>query len=143
MKKSMIILGVLCLLFLTGCELETSDNGNLDGFWHLERVDTLATQQSVDYSQAHIFWSFQFKLLQLSDLENNTILYEFDTDGTHIVLVRPCMFDRSDGDTVVTDLKVLEPYGVNSTKEYLTIVSLDEERMVLKSAMLMLHFKKY
>lgn len=143
MKKCMMILGVLGILFLTGCDFDTQDNGDLDGFWHLERVDTLATNQSVDYSQARIFWSFQHKLLQLSDLENNTIIYEFDTDGTHIVLVRPCMFDRSDGDTLVTDLKVLEPYGVNSLMEYLTIVSLDKERMVLKSAELMLHFKKY
>lgn len=44
MKK---IIGVLSLavmmLTLSSCEVETSQNGDLDGFWHLEQVDTLAT----------------------------------------------------------------------------------------------------
>lgn len=44
MKK---IIGALSLavmmLTLSSCEVETSQNGDLDGFWHLEQVDTLAT----------------------------------------------------------------------------------------------------
>ena len=44
MKK---IIGVLSLavmmLTLSSCEVETSQNGDLDGFWHLEEVGTLAT----------------------------------------------------------------------------------------------------
>ena len=35
-------------LALASCELETSDNGKFDGFWHLERVDTLATGGSLN-----------------------------------------------------------------------------------------------
>ena len=35
-------------LTLASCELETSDNGKFDGFWHLERVDTLATGGSLN-----------------------------------------------------------------------------------------------
>ena len=27
----------------TACEMDSNDNGALDGFWHLERIDTLAT----------------------------------------------------------------------------------------------------
>ena len=43
-------------LTLASCELETSDNGKFDGFWHLERVDTLATGGSLNLQQKRIFW---------------------------------------------------------------------------------------
>ena len=52
------IIGAL-LMSLTSCEIETSDNGKLDGFWHLERVDTLATGKSVDYTNKLVFWGVQ------------------------------------------------------------------------------------
>ena len=44
MKKIIGILFFAVLVFtLSSCEIETSQNGDLDGFWHLEQVDTLAT----------------------------------------------------------------------------------------------------
>ena len=44
MKISILcIVPVLLLMSLTSCEIETSENGDLDGYWHLEQVDTLAT----------------------------------------------------------------------------------------------------
>ena len=58
---------LLLSLAFTSCELETSDNGKLDGFWHLERVDTLATGKSCDLSGQLLFWSVQMKLLNVSD----------------------------------------------------------------------------
>ena len=46
------ILMAACMLLSLGlgmssCTLETSDNGYFDGYWHLERVDTLADRKSV------------------------------------------------------------------------------------------------
>ena len=52
MRKWFIIQGFLSLIFLYGCELETTDNGDLDGYWHLEQVDSLAGQRSIDYGQS-------------------------------------------------------------------------------------------
>ncbi len=46
-------------LLLASCNVETSDNGPLDGFWHLERVDTLATGGTTDYSSGYVFWGVQ------------------------------------------------------------------------------------
>lgn len=43
-------------LLLTSCDIETSDNGDLDGYWHLVRVDTLATGVSSDLSETRVFW---------------------------------------------------------------------------------------
>ena len=39
----LMLVGMLVLCFQSACTLETSDNGDLDGYWHLEQVDTLAT----------------------------------------------------------------------------------------------------
>ena len=143
MRKWFIMLSVLSLFFLVGCELETTDNGDLDGYWHQERVDSLSSQRSVDYGQARIFWSIQFKLLQLSDLENNTIIYNLVYDNQQLTLANPYMFDRADGDTLVTDVEVLRRYGVNALQENMKVVSLQSDRMVLESPVLRLHFKKY
>ena len=143
MRKWFIMLSVLRLFFLVGCELETTDNGDLDGYWHLEQVDTLSSQRSVDYGQARIFWSIQFKLLQLSDLENNTIIYNLVYDNQQLTLADPYMFDRADGDSLVTDVEVLRRYGVNALQENMKVVSLQSDRMILESPVLRLHFKKY
>ena len=143
MRKWFIMLSVQSLFFLVGCTLETTDNGDLDGYWHLEQIDSLASQRSVDYGQARIFWSIQFKLLQLSDLENNTIIYNLVYDNRQLTLADPCMFDRADGDTLVTDVEVLRRYGVNALQENMKVVSLQSDRMILESPVLRLHFKKY
>jgi len=144
MQKWFIMLAVTGLFFLTGCELETSDNGDFDGFWHLERVDTLlSSQRGADYSGARIFWSFQGKLLQLSNLEDNTIIYEFGYANNQLTLERPCMFDRADGDSLVTDVTVLHPYGVSALQETFQVVSLSKESMILQSQVLRLYFRKY
>ena len=143
MRKWFIIQGFLSLIFLYGCDLETTDNGDLDGYWHLEQVDSLSVQRSVDYGQNNIFWSIQFELLQLSNLEDNTIIYKLVNDNRQLTLANPCMFDRADGDTLVTNVEVLRPYGVNSLQESFKIVSLESRKMILESPVLRLHFRKY
>ena len=143
MRKWFIMLSVLSLFFLVGCTLETTDNGDLDGYWHLEHIESLSSQRSVDYGQARIFWSIQFKLLQLSDLHNNTIIYNLVYDNNQLTLAEPYMSDRADGDTLVTDVEVLRPYGVNALQENMKVVSLQSDKMILESPILRLHFKKY
>lgn len=143
MRKWFIISGFLSLMFLYGCELETTDNGDLDGYWHLEQVDSLAGQRSIDYGQSNIFWSIQFELLQLSNLEDNTIIYKLVYDNRQLTLANPCMFDRADGDTLVTNVEVLRQYGVNALQENFKVVTLESRTMVLESPVLRLHFRKY
>jgi hypothetical protein len=143
MRKWFIIQGFLSLIFLYGCDLETTNNGDLDGYWHLEQVDSLLNQRSVDYGQNKIFWSVQFELLQLSNLEDNTIIYKLVYDNRQLTLANPCMFDRADGDTLVTNVEVLRPYGVNSLQESFKVVNLESRKMILESPVLRLHFKKY
>ena len=54
--KKLFYFFITLLPLLTSCELETSDNGDFDGFWHLVSVDTLANAQHQDLSQKRIFW---------------------------------------------------------------------------------------
>ena len=51
--RSIMALSAIALSMLftaCGIDFEGSDNGKLDGFWHLEKVDTLATGGVTDYS---------------------------------------------------------------------------------------------
>lgn len=66
--KRMIYLIAAISLVLSSCTLETSDNGDLDGFWHLERVDTLATGNYLDLSRERVFWGVQHKLISCASI---------------------------------------------------------------------------
>lgn len=55
-----LIIYIICIgLLLTGCTIETSENDDLDGFWHLEQIDTLASQNTVDYGGQRVFGVFR------------------------------------------------------------------------------------
>ena len=58
---------------LASCNVETSDNGPLDGFWHLEQVDTLATGGTTDYSSGYVFWGVQKDLIYIKDSSNSSV----------------------------------------------------------------------
>lgn len=143
MKKLLILIAVSCLTVLAACDFETSGNGDLDGFWHLEQIDTLATGGVSDLSQQQLFWGVQFHLLRMSNLADNDIVYRFEHVDDHLVLSAPSMFDRTDGDTLVTDLNVLRPFGIHALSERLTIVTLNADQLVLRSPLYQLHFVKY
>ena len=70
--KSLLTTLATTLLFAS-CNVETSDNGPLDGFWHLERVDTLATGGTTDYSSGYVFWGVQKDLIYIKDSSNGSI----------------------------------------------------------------------
>ena len=46
MKRIVYILSIVCLLMMTACDVETSDNGDLDGFWHLQRIESLTNSHT-------------------------------------------------------------------------------------------------
>lgn len=143
MKKLLQLMIAGWLAMLAACDFELSSNGDLDGYWHLERVDTLATGGVGDLSQQQYFWGVQFHLLRLTNLADNDIIYKFEHVDDQLVLSAPSMFDRTDGDTLVTDLNVLRPFGISSLNERLDIVKLDADQLVLRSPILQLYFVKY
>ena len=74
MRKLISILA-LGILFVS-CELETSGNKELDGYWQMSQVDTLATGGVTDTREALIYWGIQGKLLQIRFSENGKYLGE-------------------------------------------------------------------
>lgn len=145
MKRIVYILSIVCLLMMTACDVETSDNGDLDGFWHLQRIESLTnstTSESIILNQ-RIFWSVQSSLVQLWNLEDQPIICQFTYEKDVLTLINPCLFDRSLGDTPITDVEKLKPYGMNEIPAAFHVVSLNSESMILESPVHRLYFNKH
>ena len=132
-------------LVMTGCEIHTSNNGDLDGFWQLRSIDTLSTGASADARERMIYWAVQRHNLEVQDKHDtrNKILFGFSQRGDSLFLYEPRVNNRDIGDTLVTNLSMLQPYGVNDFEESYLIEQLDGGQMVLKSKVLRLWFRKY
>jgi hypothetical protein len=130
----------------TSCELETSGNGDLDGFWHLVQVDTLQTGGVNDTSKELFFWSFQVNLLELSDHTYANAIYmaRFNHENGQLKVTQPCLYDRYEGNKMVTEenVNVISPYGLNALEETFRVEELSGSKMTLSNGTLRLYFKK-
>lgn len=147
MKVNIKILFTACLLAaqLASCTIETSDNGKFDGMWHLTRIDTLQTGGALDLSKQKIFWSFQNKLVELDDKQgvHPSVLMRSIQGSDSLVLHSPYLYNRAEGDQVISDPSLLAPFGVNSLEEKFQVVSISGSRMRLQTAALQLTLKKF
>ena len=130
---------------MASCDIETSDNGDLDGFWHMERVDTLATGGVCDLSERRVFWSVQVGLVNVTDYDKEArgYLFHFENVNSSLRLYDPYKDNREDGDIKVEDPSILSPYGVNALDETFRIEGLSANRMTLATDELRLSFKKF
>lgn len=133
-------------MLLAGCDIETSDNGDLDGHWHLVQVDTLATSRSSDLSDTRVFWGVQMHLIQIVDHDHDTshygYLFNFEHQGQTLRLYNAHKHDRAEGDPLVEDAEVLAPLGISSLDDLFTIEQLNSDKMVLRDDRLRLWFEK-
>ena len=147
MKKNIskyIAIATLALGTLTACEIESHDNGKIDGFWHLERIDTLATGGTLDVSNEKLFWSVQVRLLEVSNRATGSkYIFSFRQADGSLYLYDPLVSDRREDDPVVEDVKVLAPYGINSLEETFAVEAIDGKKMILRSETLRLNLKKF
>lgn len=133
---------------LSSCDLERSDNGELDGYWHLVGVDTLETGGHLDLSQQKIFWAVQAKLIHLSGSSEEFYLRFRQTDDS-VVVNQPYLDNghqdngTDGGDIPVSDASVLAPYGILHLEEPFQKEKLTGSRMILKSTALRLDFRKF
>jgi hypothetical protein len=147
MRSFKLMVALAALLALSSCEVETSGNGSLDGFWHMERVDTLETGGVNNLSQDYFFWAFQHKLLSVSHKkwEHPEVLFRFSHQADSLFVSNPIISDRMIGDKVVDSdsLFVIAPYGINAQEERFRVETLNSSRMVLNNGKLRLSFKKF
>lgn len=137
-----VVFSAIAMMF--SCTFETSDNGDLDGFWHLERVDTLSTGGSCDMSERLVFWSVQMDLMNVADYKNNVNGYimRFDHTGSLFRIYEPYVNDRMEEDPKVEDVQLLVPFGINALDETFTINRLTGSDMTLSTDELRLYFHK-
>lgn len=145
------ILATIALTTLASCEIETSGNGDFDGFWHLERVDTLATGGTLDLSKKRMFWGVQYKLISVYDIDKEgTFGYylRFKQTSDQIVTHTPYKNNwhqdvENGGDHPIDDPTQLAPYGINNLEEEFVKEKLDGGQMILRSKTLRLKFKRF
>ena len=132
MKRILYIFSTLLLFY--SCDIESSKNGNLDGFWQLERVDTISTSGSLDLSQEKLFWAFQKDLLQLRGDEQEFYL-RFNHHDNYLDLSDPRLRDREKDDPAISSstMYLILPYGINEEEESFQVVTLDNDNMVLRN----------
>lgn len=138
------LITALAIYALSSCSIETSDNGDLDGFWHLTRVDTLSSGGVCDLSGKLVYWSIQMNLLNVTDYDvsNYGYLLRFKDENSTLRVYDPYTHDRSNGDVKVENPASLAPFGINALDETFTIENLSGSRMTLATEELRLSFKK-
>ena len=148
MKKIFILL-IVSLPLLVSCELETSDNGDLDGFWHLTAVDTLANGVQTDMVSQKVFWSFQKDLLQLrgstdSEKELQEFYLRFLLKDDQLLLSDIHLRDREKDDPQVdeTTMHLIYIYGIRQLQETFKVLKLDNKEMIIQNNTLRLRFTK-
>lgn len=149
MKKILyVFLTVILVSTFSSCDLETVDNGKLDGFWHLERVDTLLTGGHRDLSNAKLFWSFEIRLMALQG-GSAPFLYRFHQTGDSLIIYSPYTNDGHEegngvgGNKPVKDSSLLKDYGIEDLEVRYEKETLSGSRMVLRSHRLRLYFRKF
>ncbi len=138
------------IVSMSSCTIESSDNGKFDGFWHLEEVDTLATGGVTDYSNRHIFWGVQHKLVLIKDYDAESFYCRFQQTSDSLILSSPYLShghqdNGEDGGDIPMDAVSgnLSNCGINHLEEHFCKESLTGSDMTLRNKELRLKFKKF
>lgn len=144
----LVVFAVICL---AACDLEADKvpgDNDFEGFWHLERMEMLATDSTSepvvqDLSNQRIFWSFQHKLLQLRDYDNGYSQYlcRFQIAGGKITITE-AYYWKDANDHPITDGTLLKYYGIadlNTSFDY----HISGSHMTLSNDSIKLNFKKF
>ena len=113
-----------CLFFilLASCEINSSDNGDLDNWWYLRQVDNLADGTSADYVEKKVFWGYIGNLMQTQGAGAGTYLYRFTNSGNTLRIYEPRHNARGSGDPLLTAEELgLEPVTVTDKQGDVTV----------------------
>lgn len=143
-----LLYSMMTVALLASCDIETSDNGQLDGFWQLNQVDTLATGGTTDMHESMVYWAFQNKLLEISHLTNvegrgDNYFFRFHRDGTSLLISSPYHHLWREPDEPVEYVDVLRPLGINQLEEDFHLDMLDDDILMMNNNVLRLTFVKY
>jgi hypothetical protein len=143
MKRTIYII-VACIT-LAACELETSNNGKLDGNWQLRQIDTLSTGGTTDMSHSYIYWAVENHLLQVRDIDdsNLTIFFQFEKAGSQLTIQSPYKVVTKDQLEAIEDEETLRPFGIVGLQDTFQFEELSGKVLTLKNQFYRLHFRRY
>lgn len=135
MMKRVLLYIIIGIGLLTSCSSESSNNGDLDGFW-------------VMTGRPGLTWSFQGKILEFRDVNqvHHDLIAKFRHEGNQLIVYDFRVVDRDAGDLPVTDSEAedLRAYGIsNLGEEQFLIMQLTSDDMHLESSSESLYFRKY
>lgn len=145
----MVAFVAISMFAFSSCELESSDNGELDGFWHLESIDSLENGKTVDMSKLHVFWGIEYKLIAATQYDNNTerMFFRFEQTSDSLKITQAFInhgHQDNGGDIPLTEVtNDLRYYGINNLPEGFAKEALSGSKMILRSKTLRLKFKKF
>ena len=145
----MVAFVAISMFAFSSCELESSDNGKLDGFWHLESIDSLENGKTVDMSKLHVFWGIEYKLIAATQYDNNTerMFFRFEQTSDSLKITQAFInhgHQDNGGDIPLTEVtNDLRYYGINDLPEGFAKEALSGSKMILRSKTLRLKFKKF
>lgn len=146
MKKLYIFLMVCACMMLSSCKIQTSHNGKLDGLWQVVVKENLTTGESVDMRDYSATWSVQGDLLMMRMNGSPELIWRFRHKDDILVLSDPYLsarFGEQGTDVKLEDVSVVEPYGLSALEEYLKVITLNSDDMILESSTSRLVFRKY
>lgn len=161
MKQLTYILFAFLVLAMTGCEMHSSDNGDLDNWWYLRQVDDISKGSSEDYIEKKVFWSYIGKIMQTEGGDAGKFFFRFEQKGGTLRIYEPRYNSRGNGDplldpSIEADKKKIDRslpiQGINlkqrsdgSLEETFTIEQLNSDKMVLlnEDKTLRLHFEAW
>ena len=140
------------LLLLTGCSIETSDNGVLDGRWQLMEINYFdGSNRKVETKEQLIFWDIQYKLISIHSMSGK--LHDSLTEESL------CRFNYKKDSLKLSDFyrhfreadqKIDDPLttyfqktGINGIKANFAVLHLDSKSMLLQSDYAKLSFRKF
>ncbi len=143
--RKLVYIFIALLTLTTSCELEMSDNGDLDGYWQMYSADTLATGGTADTRGMGIFWGVQMRLLEMVDTKGEApkVFFRFNYTGDSLLLSEPYIDNRDSNDIKITDPALLHRYGLDTLEPRLKVERLNSDRMTLVSDRLRMYFRKY
>ncbi len=135
MMKRVLFYIIIGMGLLTSCSSESSNNGDLDGFWLMTGRPGLS-------------WSFQGKILEFRDVNqiHPDLMAKFRHEGNLLIVYDLRKLDRDAGDLPVTESEAedLRAYGIsNLEEEQFQIKQLTSDDMHLESSSESLYFRKY
>ena len=140
------------LLLLTGCSIETSDNGVVDGRWQLMEISYFdGSNRKVETKEQLIFWDIQYKLISIHSMSGK--LHDSLTEESL------CRFNYTKDSLKLSDFyrhfreadqKIDDPLttyfqktGINGINANFAVLHLDSKSMLLQSDYAKLSFRKF